>query len=252
MERPIMELDPYVARCGGLEGTGAGTGFKEAAERHRAALRALLAPEALAATEPRWRYRVPELGEGGACSLFGQLAEAPYDLAATLGGRTPANRRLVAAAALVVDYYRRHSRSHWFGIYQARRDAAGAPTLVKLAYFGAESRAEFPLTEDFARGSNNSAVGLSGRGRVINDVAAFVAEGGGYYTCDPKVKAEACLPVFARDGSVAGILDSEAFEAGFFAGEELALAVAVAVVLSEGVLESEVSDLSSDAVRGEV
>jgi len=233
-----MELDPYVARCGGLEGAGAGTGFKEAVQRHRAALRALLAPEALAAAEVRWSYRVPELGESGACSLFGQLAEAPYDLAAALGGRTPDNRRRVAAATLVVDHYRRHSRSHWFGLYQARRDAAGPGRLVKLAYFGAESRAEFPLTEEFARGSNNSAVGLSGRGRVINDVAAFVAEGGGYYTCDPKVRAEACLPIFARDGSVAGILDSEAFEAGFFAGEELALVVAVGVELSGGGLDA--------------
>ena len=33
----------------------------------------------------QWQYQVPELGEGGACSLFGQLAEQPYDLSIILG-----------------------------------------------------------------------------------------------------------------------------------------------------------------------
>ncbi len=163
---------------------------------------------------------MPELGEGGACSLFGQLAEQPYGLAGILGGQGADNRRLLAEATIVTRYYREHSRSHWFGVYQARRKSADESVLVKLAYFGAESRAEFPLTEAFAAGSNNSAVGLSGRARLINDVAAFVAEGGGYYTCDPKVKAEACLPLFDADRRVVGILDSEAFDKDFFGGDE--------------------------------
>jgi putative methionine-R-sulfoxide reductase with GAF domain len=210
----------------------------DAVHLHEAALRALLSPQALEAVEVRWDYRVPELGEGGACSLFGQLAERPFDLAAALGGRTDANRRRVAQATAVVRYYQAHSRSHWFGIYEAREQAGGGRVLVKLAYFGAESRAEFPLTEDFAQASNNSAVGLSGRGRLINDVAAFVAAGGGYYTCDPKVKSEACLPLFDDERRVVGILDSEAFEPGFFEGDELALILAVAATLSGDLLAS--------------
>lgn len=228
-----MLFETYWNWCG-VEGDP--SALAEAVRAHQAALQALLRPEALAGVEVQWTYRVPELGEGGACSLFGQLAERPYDVADTLGGRTERNRRLLAGAAAVVSYYRHHSRSQWFGIYQARGDESAGRTLVKLAYFGAESRAEFPLTEEFARGSNNSAVGLSGRGRLINDVAAHVASGGGYYTCDPQVKAEACLPLFDANRRVVGILDSEAFEPRFFAGDELALVLAVATALSGGLL----------------
>lgn len=230
-----MLFDIYRDACG-LPTPQDPAAFAAAAQRHATAMRHLLTPEALARVAVQWQYHVPELGEGGACSLFGQLAEKPYDLAATLGGPTEANRRLVAAATAITAYYREHSDSHWFGVYQARENLAGERVLVKLAYFGAESRAEFPLTEDFARGSNNSAVGLSGRGRLINDVAAFVAEGGGYYTCDPKVNAEACLPLLDAQRGVLGILDSEAFDKGFFTGDELALVVAAGWVLSTDVL----------------
>lgn len=230
-----LELSGLAALTGALDAAAAAR-FEESARAHQAALQALLTPESLAAAAVKWQYRVPELGEGGACSLFGQLADKPYDLTAILGGQSADTQRLVAEATLVVDYYQRHSRSHWFGVYQARPNVAGEAVLVKLAYFGAESRAEFPLTEAFAQGSNNSWVGLSGKGRLINDVAAFVAEGGGYYTCDPKVNAEACLPLYGAGGRVAGILDSEAFDKDFFAGEELALVVAVAATLSGGVL----------------
>ena len=234
-----MLFETYWNGCGlGGDPSLLDDAVRAAVRAHETALRSVLSPQALEAVEVRWDYRVPELGEGGACSLFGQLAERPFDLAAALGGRTDANRRRVAQATAIVRYYRAHSRSHWFGIYQARDRASGERALVKLAYFGAESRAEFPLTDDFARGSNNSAVGLSGRARLINDVAAFVAAGGGYYTCDPKVKSEACLPLFDDDRRVVGILDAEAFEPGFFDGDELALIVAVAATLSGGPLAS--------------
>ncbi|WAC72702.1 hypothetical protein OU995_24740 [Roseateles sp. SL47] len=230
-----MLFETYWERCGvaaEFEAVPRSADWANHVRGHQAALERLTQPEALAEVAVQWQFRVPELGEGGACSLFGQLAAEPYDLSRLLGGTTAQNRELLAAATAVTAYYQQHSRSHWFGIYQARANTAGEPVLVKLAYFGAESRAEFPLTEAFAQGSNNSAVGLSGRGRVINDVAAYVAEGGGYYTCDPKVKAEACLPLFNASGAVIGILDSEAFDPGFFQGHELALVVAVAAHLS--------------------
>lgn len=213
--------------------------FTRSVQEHRQALRTLMQTAAAAPSlqTVQWRYRVPELGEGGACSLFGQLAEAPYDLAATLGGMSPANQRLLAAVTALVHYYKSHSASHWFGVYQARTLAGQERALVKLAYFGAESRAEFPLTPEFAKISNNSAVGLSGRARIINDVAHYVAQGGEYYTCDPKVQAEACLPLFGAGGEIVGIIDSEAFERGFFSGTELALVLAVATELSGGWLD---------------
>jgi len=228
-----MLLDPYWERGGlaaSLPASLHTAEFAAAIQAHRDALRALT-PDPAAV---QWQYRVPELGEGGSCSLFGQLAAAPYDLAATLGGATPANQQLLAGVTALVAYYRAHSASHWFGVYQARTLADGSRALVKLAYFGAESRAEFPLTPEFAQISNNSAVGLSGRGRVINDVARYVADGGEYYTCDPKVQAEACLPLFGSAGQVVGIIDSEAFAQGFFSGPELALLLAVATELSDG------------------
>ncbi|MBB3196296.1 GAF domain-containing protein [Roseateles terrae] len=234
-----MQFETYWDRCGVAaqfealtDGATGSAAFAAQVRRHQAALAERTQPQALADLPVTWQFQVPELGEGGACSLFGQLAAEPYDLSRILGGRTPQSQALLATATAVTAYYQQHSRSHWFGIYQARPNTAGEPVLVKLAYFGAESRAEFPLTEAFAQGSNNSAVGLSGQGRIINDVAAFVAEGGGYYTCDPKVKAEACLPLFNAAGEVIGILDSEAFDTGFFHGDELALVVAVAAHLS--------------------
>lgn len=230
-----MQFETYWDRCGvaaQFEAVSDAPAFAAQVRQHQAALAALTQPRALADVPVKWQFQVPELGEGGACSLFGQLAAEPYDLTRILRGVTAQTQALLATATAVTAYYQQHSRSHWFGIYQARPNTAGEPVLVKLAYFGAESRAEFPLTEAFAQGSNNSAVGLSGRGRIINDVAAYVAEGGGYYTCDPKVKAEACLPLFNAAGQVVGILDSEAFDTGFFQGDELALVVAVAAHLS--------------------
>jgi len=180
----------------------------------------------------QWQYQVPELGEGGACSLFGQLADQPYDLEQTLGGKTAANEQLLKQVTALVNFYRQHSTSDWFGVYQKRVNPQGEPVLVKLAYYGAPSRPEFPLTAEFAAISNNSTVGLSGMGRIINQVDAYRAAGGEYYTCDPKVNAEACLPVLDQNGAVLGIVDSETFLEHTFVGRELALLVAVVLRLS--------------------
>jgi len=179
-----------------------------------------------------WQYQVPELGEGGACSLFGQLAAEPYDLATSLGGKTVENETLLRQATALVEFYRQHSTSDWFGIYQKRLNPAGESVLIKLAYYGAASRPEFPLTPEFAAISNNSTVGLSGKGRIINQVGKYREAGGEYYTCDPKVNAEACLPVTDMAGTVLGIVDSETFHEHTFIGKELALLVAIVLRLS--------------------
>jgi hypothetical protein len=50
---------------------------------------------------------------------------------------------------------------------------------------------------------------LTGWGVLIDDVAAWRAEGGGYYECDPKVKSEVCLPIVDEHDRVLGILDAE-------------------------------------------
>jgi L-methionine (R)-S-oxide reductase len=186
----------------------------------------------VAAPAVSWSYQVPELGEGGACSLFGQLAEQPYDLAVTLGQNAATTAALCQLTA-VVQYYQQHNDSDWFGIYQKRQNTAGETVLVKLAYFGAPSRAEFPLTAEFAQISNNSTVGLTGKAKVINDVTAYLTSGGEYYTCDPKVLAEACLPLFNSQGEVAGIIDAEAFKRQAYHTEALVLLVALCLVLPE-------------------
>jgi putative methionine-R-sulfoxide reductase with GAF domain len=102
--------------------------------------------------------------------------------------------------------------------------------LVKLAYRGRPSRAEFPLNAEFAKGSTNSTVGLEGSARVIDDVAAYQAEGGGFYVCDDQVQSEACLPLFDEAGVIIGIIDAEAQPKNFFNAERIAVLSALAMV----------------------
>tara|TARA_R110002126_G_scaffold43475_21_gene124620 strand:- start:13310 stop:13987 length:678 start_codon:yes stop_codon:yes gene_type:complete len=199
-------------------------------ERHCNALRADLQT---AVGEVYWQFQVPELGEGGACSLFGQLADEPYLLQPILGGETPANQLALSKLSAIAGYYRTHSKQDWFGIYQARFNADAQPVLVKLAYYGAPSRAEFPLNSEFAKISNNSTVGLTGQARVINSVPEYLAAGGEYYTCDPKVQAEACLPLFDQSGKIAGIVDAEHFQSAIFTPAAMALLVAVCLVVPD-------------------
>ncbi|SNY46427.1 GAF domain-containing protein, putative methionine-R-sulfoxide reductase [Arsukibacterium tuosuense] len=186
-----------------------------------------------ASGEVHWQFQVPELGEGGACSLFGQLAAEPYSLLPILGGQTPANQLALSKLSAIAGYYREYSGQDWFGIYQARPNVDAEQVLVKLAYYGAPSRPEFPLNSEFAKISNNSTVGLSGRARVINSVPDYLAAGGEYYTCDPKVQAEACLPLFDQSGKIAGIVDAEHFQQAIFTSAAMALLVAVCLVVPE-------------------
>jgi len=220
-----MSIPSYLSRCG-FNADAFSADFYQQVTDFQQKLAALIP-----ASTVQWQFRVPELGEGGSCSLFGQLADEPYDLTPILGGQTDANQQLLAKVTAIVQFYQANSASHWFGVYQRRNNPAGETVLVKLAYFGAESRAEFPLTAEFAAISNNSTVGLSGQGRIINDVSAYLAQGGEYYTCDPKVQAEACLPLVGASGEVVGIIDSEAFTQNLFHGKELALLIAVALTL---------------------
>lgn len=183
------------------------------------------------AAEVQWQYLVPELGEGGACSLFGQLADEPYDLSQILGGRTAGNKQALQQLQRFCHAFQQRTGMEWFGIYQARVNAEQQPVLVKLVYYGAASRAEFPLSAEFARYSNNSSVGLTGKARVINDIPQYLARGGDYYTCDPKVQAEACLPLFDQSGKIVGIIDAEAFQQNVFHPASLALLVAICLMV---------------------
>ncbi|WP_434627041.1 GAF domain-containing protein [Chromobacterium sp. CV08] len=195
-------------------------------------LQAVIAIDKPAPRRDLYRYQVPKLGEGGSCSLFDELDETPYDLAAVLGGESAETTAALVNLAALLDSVNAKVGADWLGIYR-KIGVGGDAVLVKLAYHGVESRAEFPLTEAFAEFSNNSRVGLTGWAVLIDDVAQWRAEGGGYYECDPKVKSEICLPVLGADDNVLGIIDAESFTAGHFTEERQVWLAALAIVLPQ-------------------
>lgn len=112
--------------------------------------------------------------------------------------------RVVPAACVVI--YRKHAE-------QGRERV-----LVKESSSGSISRAEFPLTEGFARHSNNSLVGLTGRAVLIEDVGQHE---GPYYVCDPEVRSECCLPILNARNDIVGVLDAESLQVGFFTSDRV-------------------------------
>ena len=176
------------------------------------------------------------LTEDGTCSVVDQMAPVPYDLAPILGGRSEQTTRRLALLERLVERAQETTGAEWIGIYQRRGDAAGTPRLVKLAYVGRPSRAEFPLTPEFAERSTNSTVGLTGRATVIDDVAKHVEAGGGFYVCDDGVQSEACVPIIGEDREVAGIVDAEALPKGFFGKAERLAGVAALAIVAAAVL----------------
>jgi len=177
-----------------------------------------------------YTYRVPLLTEDGTCSVVDQLAPVPYDLGAILGGRSERTTRRLALLERLVERVQETTGADWVGVYQKRVNSAGIPVLVKLSYVGRPSRAEFPLTHEFAEKSTNSTVGLTGRATVIEDVSRHVEAGGGFYVCDDGVQSEACVPILDEAREVAGIVDVEAKPKGFFGADRLAVIAAFALV----------------------
>ena len=179
-----------------------------------------------------YRYEVPLISEDGSCSLIDEMDPVAYDLSRILGGESEANTRKLKLLNIMVTRATMVTGTDWVGIYQRRLNPVGNTVLVKLAYRGRPSRAEFPLNAEFAKGSTNSAVGLSGQAKLIDDVAAYQAEGGGFYVCDDAVQSEMCVPIFdAADGKVIGIIDAEASPKAFFNADRQAAMVAMALVV---------------------
>jgi L-methionine (R)-S-oxide reductase len=174
-----------------------------------------------------YRYPVPKLSPDGTCSVLTELDPIPYDVALAFGGRSTELTMALSMLDAIVERFTQASGAHWLGIYQ-RLVLPTGPTLVKLKARGVPSRAEFPLTADFAERSNNVAVALSGKARLIDDVAAHVASGGAYYECDASVRSEACLPI-VHQGHVVGLLDAEHTRPNAFDEEKVGWLVALAV-----------------------
>jgi|GEM_PF-689950 len=185
------------------------------------------------------RYRVPALMPDGCSRIDGSLAEEPYDLRLTLA--IPKNgsaaqhdeTKRVFFLDRLVDKVTLDTAVNWLGFYESRKLPTGE-ALVKLVYRGIASRAEFPLTKEFARKSNNSTVGLTGKAVLINDIEKYLwKQGGPYYQCDSKVLSEACLPIFDASGTtVIGIIDAESFERNKYSATELAKLIATAIFLT--------------------
>ena len=177
-----------------------------------------------------YTYLVPMLSEDGSCSIVDEMAPTPYDLTAILGGRSEQTTRRLALLERLVERVQETTGAEWVGVYQRRVNAAGTPVLVKVSYVGRPSRAEFPLTREFAERSTNSTVGLTGRATVIEDVSKHVEAGGGFYVCDEGIQSEACVPILDDARQVVGIVDAEARPKGFFGAERLAVLAALALV----------------------
>lgn len=226
--RPFMDVRSFLSKAALTADVGAVRESQQVLwnvldEAKKASLPAT--PSALNAL---YQYRVPKLSPDGSCSLHGALDPTPYDLGKALGGRTIQNSFALITLDAMVESVHERLRCEWLGLYQVRALPSG-PALVKLAYRGVESRAEFPLTPEFAKTSNNAAVGLSGKALVIADVHAHQEAGGAYYECDPKVLSEACLPLLDANGRVVGLLDAESNQRDFFTPDRLAHLAALAV-----------------------
>src|SRR6185369_2977345 len=193
-------------------------------------MEALAEKVAVGDADSLYTYPVPMLGEDGACSVLDEMAPVPYDLTGILGGRSDQATRRLALLERLVERAQETTGVDWLGIYQRRVDAKGMPVIVTLSYVGRPSRAEFPLTREFAERSTNSTVGLTGRATVIENVSKHVEAGGGFYVCDTGVQSEACLPIVDARREVAGIVDAEAKPSAFFGAERLAVIAALALV----------------------
>jgi len=214
-------------RTAGLESL---VGREEAVDRAlRDLIEAMTEKVEISDLDSLYTYTVPLLSEDGTCSVVDQMAPAPYDLTPVLGGRSEQATRRLALMERLVERVRETTGADWVGIYQRRSLAAGE-MLVKLSYVGRPSRAEFPLTREFAERSTNSTVGLTGRATVIDDVGKHVEAGGGFYVCDNGIQSEACVPILDPGGEVVGIVDAEAKPRGFFGAERLAIVAALALV----------------------
>jgi L-methionine (R)-S-oxide reductase len=170
-----------------------------------------------------YTYRVPKLGLGGSCSITGELEEIPYDLSQTFSLQKESLEKRTMTVRLwrlngIIDSLHKETSVDWLGIYRAIDQGNNGRALVKEAYIGAPSRAEFPLTEEFAKNSNNSTVGLTGKAVCFQDIEEYQ---GPYYKCDSKVQSEFCVPILNTDGKVTGIIDAESFQKQFFTAEML-------------------------------
>ncbi|MEZ4753710.1 MAG: histidine kinase [Bdellovibrionota bacterium] len=180
-----------------------------------------------------YSYCVPEISEDGVCSHPDKLAAKPYSFHTVLGEPSLDKLKQLTILDDFIAFCYEDLGTDWLGIYK-RFNKIEAPTLVKMAYRGIPSRAEFPITNEFAAHSNNSTVALTGKAIVINNLDVHLSKGGVFYVCDEAIRSEACLPIYSPDFSkVVGIIDAESTQTYAYREKELSYLVALCLVLSE-------------------
>lgn len=172
-----------------------------------------------------YTYKVPKLTPDGSCSIVDELSPLPYNLSEIyklpFEVQTLENHKQTIylwKLKYIIEKLQAKTGVDWLGIYKKIKNAKRNLVLVKESYYGVPSRAEFPLTKKFAKKSNNSTVGLTGKSVLINDVRKHT---GAYYNCDTKVNSEFCIPIINKKNEVVGIIDAEAFPANFYNNERL-------------------------------
>jgi len=173
-------------------------------------------------------YDVPKLSADGSCSTLEEKSDVPYDLSKTFKQSPALTLCLWRLKQLVKNLYE-ETKVDWLGVYKKTLNLRKELVLVKQSYLGLFSRAEFPLTKEFAKKSNNSTVGISGRAIVIQNVGKYK---GAYYKCDGKVQSEFCLPILDSKKTI-GIIDAEAFPTNFFTNDKLLQIAKVAFDLKD-------------------
>jgi putative methionine-R-sulfoxide reductase with GAF domain len=187
------------------------------------------------------RYRVPKLGneEDGTCGVG--LEKEPFEILEVLvnGLETPRSKEKelfrLQRLKRVLAALKEASTADWIGVYENTLEPKKKEfeQLLKLTYLGAPSRAYFPLTEDFAKNSNNSTSCLRKQCIVIHDVGRATSSSTPYYVCDGRVQSEVCAPILTSDGTCIGLIDCESFKSENFTDEKVNIILQTAKALSE-------------------
>ncbi|EFA84931.1 hypothetical protein PPL_01924 [Heterostelium album PN500] len=180
-------------------------------------------------------YTVPKLGDGGTCSLKHETEI--FDLTTVVGQRSEQLSSLISRLYQITKAIQKLTDVDWIGIYKVYQ-VNGEKCLTKLAYQGEISRPLFPLNSYWETISNNSFVGINGKGKIIQSLESY---DGPYYNCSDKVKSELCIPIFDRQlDQVIGIIDAESWKDTHFNDKNILelsqLAVDLSTLLSDPLL----------------
>lgn len=233
--RPLVEQ---------LGGTWDEMGFLTTISEKRLELSHYLAAQQLEAPH---QYRVPRVEDGLTCGVG--MVQNPFELRWAVELQEEAHLTRLNRLYTALHWVKEKTCLDWVGLYQKIDQPqiptyidddygheAGSPSLVKICYWGAPSRALFPLSPGFARRSNNSRCFLEQQPVLAQDIEQLKRDGAPYYECDPEVSSEICIPISWR-GLDVGLFDGEARVSQFFNPERLLTCLTlVDFVAEEGLL----------------